>query len=69
MNIEFKSVLDKYLEKMKLDKNELKILFILISIPLPIELSNNEFKNTIIVRECLDYVYKTCKLVKDYQNE
>lgn len=66
MNVEFKSVLDKYLEKFKLDDNEIKILFILISIPLPISFGDSEFKNTIEVRNCLDYVYKTDKLIKDY---
>lgn len=66
LNINFDDVLTKYLERYPLDDSEKKLFFIIISLPEKIELNSNEFKNCIIIRKSLDYLYKTEELVRPY---
>ncbi len=68
-DLEFKSILSKYLDEYKLNKDELKLLFILMVLPDKIVLDKNEYDNTNIVRNFLDYLYKTEELVRPYYTE
>lgn len=65
-NIHFSSFLEKYLEKVNLNEDELKLFFILISIPPKLELNDTEFKNCEIARINLDYLTLTEELVRPY---
>ena len=57
------------MEEYKLNKDELKLLFILMVLPDKIVLDKNEYDNTNIVRNFLDYLYKTEELVRPYYTE
>ena len=65
MTHNFISFFKKYFEVFSLTPEEEKLLFILISIPLELNLTGNEYTKTEKVRELLDYVYKT----KEIKNE
>lgn len=64
--VDFEVLIESYLNKYPLDEDELKLLFIIISIPQEIDLVENEFTNTITVKKSLDYLYKTEKLIGPY---
>ena len=64
--IEFSSLLEIYQKRYPLKENELKLFFILISIPDKIEFTNNEFDNCKLVDKMLDYLYKTDNIVSPY---
>lgn len=64
--LEFSSILKKYQEKFPLREEEKKLFFILISLPKKITLEFTEFQNCKMVRECLDYLYKTESLIRPY---
>ena len=64
--IEFSSLLEIYQKRYPLKENELKLFFILISIPDKIEFTNNEFDNCKRVDKMLDYLYKTDNIVSPY---
>lgn len=68
-NINFDILLSNYEKKYPLKKDEKKLLFILISIPEKIELSNNNYKNTLIVNEFLSYIYKTNEIISPYYSK
>lgn len=65
-NVEFSSLFQKYQEKFPLHEAEKKLFFILISLPRKITPSDSEFQNCKMVRECLDYLYKTEALIRPY---
>jgi uncharacterized protein YerC len=65
-DIDFKSVLDTYLDRFPLNESEQKLFFVLINMPPKIELNSNEFANTKNIREKLDYIFKTEKLTRPY---
>ncbi len=65
-DIDFSYLLNLYEEKYPLSEDEKKLLFILISIPDKIDISNNEYLNTKKVKELLDYIYKTDKIISPY---
>ena len=65
-NLNFEPILQTYNKLFPLTKEEQKLFFILISLPLQLQFNNNEFENTIKVRYFLDYLYKTEKLVRPY---
>lgn len=66
LKYDFSSVLEKYFERYPYSDAEKKLFFILISIPPKIEFKSTEFKNTIMVRETLDYIFKTENLTRPY---
>ena len=68
-DLEFSSILKEYLDDYKLNKDELKLLFILLVLPDKIEFGNNEYHNTNIVRNFLDYLFKTEELIRPYYAE
>jgi hypothetical protein len=65
-DVEFHSLFQKYQEKFPLSEAEKKLFFILISLPMKITLTSEEFQNCKSVRECLDYLFKTEELVRPY---
>ncbi|MCI8575058.1 MAG: hypothetical protein HFI09_01160 [Bacilli bacterium] len=65
-DVEFQSLFQKYQEKFPLLDAEKKLFFILISLPMKITLTDNEFQNCKSVRESLDYLFKTEELVRPY---
>ena len=66
LNYDFSSFLEKYINNFELLENEKKLLFILISLPLYFELTDNEFNNTKIIKEKITYLFETEKLIGPY---
>lgn len=64
--IEFSSLLEIYQKRYPLKQNELKLFFILISLPDKIEFTNNDFNNCKLVDKILDYLYKTDNIISPY---
>lgn len=64
--IEFSSLLELYQKRYPLKQNELKLFFILISLPDKIEFTNNDFNNCKLVDKMLDYLYKTDSIISPY---
>lgn len=64
--VDFTSILEHYLNKCSLTEDEKKLLFISISIPKIVKFSNDELLNVKIVRNSLDYIYKTESLIRPY---
>lgn len=64
MNYNFEVILDRYQKNYPLKPAEQKLFLIVISIPPIIEFSGRELATTKIIREKLDYVFKTELLVK-----
>ena len=69
LKYDFEIFLEKYLNNFEFLEEEKKLLFILISLPLYFEFSDNEFSNTQLVRENIDYIYKTEKLIGPYYSK
>lgn len=65
-DIDFSYLLEEYEKRYPLLEEEKKLLFILISIPDKIEFINDEYINTQKVKELLDYIYKTDKIISPY---
>lgn len=63
---DFSEFLEKYLHHFELKEPEKKLLFTIISIPPTFDLSDNSLKGCQKVREKLDYLYKTEKLIGPY---
>ena len=55
-----------YQNKYPLNESEKKLLFVVISLPKKINIQSTEFKTCIEVRNTLDYLFKTEKLVRPY---
>ena len=64
--VEFSSLLELYQKRYPLKQNELKLFFILISLPDKIEFTNNDFNNCKLVDNMLDYLYKTDSIISPY---
>lgn len=64
-NIDFKSIFKVYNDSFKLTKEELKLFFIMISIPKKITKSDNELDNVIETKNMLDYMYRTNDFIKN----
>ena len=65
LNLNFETIMKKYLKNYPLKENELNLFFIVISIPPLIKLDNNEYLNTKNLRTNLDYIFKTENLIKN----
>lgn len=63
-NYNFEPLIKNYLKNYPLKDSELKLFFIVISIPPIINVENSEIKKTKIISEKLDYVFKTETLIK-----
>ncbi len=66
MNLDFESLLEKYIKNYPLSNEEKELFFIVLSIPPIIELDGNEFQSVDVVRKKLDYIFKTENLVKKF---
>lgn len=64
MNLDFESLIKRYLKNYPLKDNELQLFLIVISIPPKIVLDENEMISTRNIRKKLDYIFKTESLVK-----
>jgi len=64
--VEFESLFNEYMSKYPLHEDELKLLFILISLPEKVEFTNDEYENCKKVDELLSYIVKTEKIILPY---
>ena len=69
LEFDFTELLDIYLSKYPLTKEEIILFLTIISIPKKIIYNNSEYKNVLNIRRQLDYIYKTSELVKKYNIE
>ncbi len=63
MNLEFEPIFNKYFTHYPLTDQEKQLLFIVLSIPPTIKLEGEELKVTKKIRQDLDYIFKTEKLI------
>ena len=68
-NYDFGILLKEYLNRYPLSDAELKLFFIIISLPPKIELKEDVFNNCKNIRYDLDYVFKTEELVRPYYSK
>lgn len=66
LDFDFTELLDIYLNKYPLSKEELTLFLTIISIPQKIKYNKSEYQNVINIRRQLDYIYKTSEIVKKY---
>lgn len=64
-NFVWDELLNDYLSQNMLHDEEVKLLYIILSIPEEIKFSNSEYQNTIIVNNLINYISKTSELVID----
>lgn len=65
-NIDFKSMFKVYNDTFKLTKEELKLFFIMISMPKKLEKTDNEFNNVRNTKLFIDYMYRTNDFIKNH---
>lgn len=65
-NIDFETILKKYVGKNPLSEEEKKLFFILISLVPEVDLQSDEFNNCKNIRQMLDYLYITEQLIRPY---
>lgn len=63
---DFDVLLNNYQKRYPLKEEEIKLLFIKISIPLKIEFTKDEFSNTKKVKDLLEYLTRGDKLIRPY---
>jgi len=66
LTFDFESILKEYERNYPLLKEEMRLFFILVTLPDKIEFNNNEYENTKIVSKQIDMLYKTEKLIEEY---
>lgn len=64
MNLDFETLFTKYMRSYPLNKEEQKLLFIVLSIPPMIKLDGKEYVVVSNIRKKLDYIFKTENLVQ-----
>lgn len=65
-NIDFKSMFKVYNDIFKLTKEELKLFFIMISMPKKLKKTDNEFNNVRNTKLFIDYMYRTNDFIKNH---
>ncbi len=65
-NMEFNSLFNDYLKINPLNEDEIDLFFILISIPLELNIEDNELLYVKNIRYFLDYIYKTESILESY---
>lgn len=68
-NYDFKVLLQNYLNRYSLNENELKLFFIIISLPPKIDITEDIFNNCKDIRYHLDYIFKTEELTRPYYSK
>lgn len=66
LEFDFTELINLYLSKYPLSKEETLLFLTIISIPKKIIYNDSEYKTVINIRRQLDYIYKTSELVKEY---
>ena len=66
LEFDFIDLLKIYLNKYPLNKEEMTLFLVLISIPDKIKTTNSQYKTVLEIRRIIDYVYKTNELLKEY---
>ena len=69
LNMNFSEVLERYFYKFSLLPYEQKLLFVLITMPPEIKMSNDEFNKCKNISKVIDYVFKTEDLIRPYYAE
>ena len=69
LNMNFSEVLERYFYKFPLLPYEQKLLFVLITMPPEIKMSNDEFNKCKNISKVIDYVFKTEDLIRPYYAE
>ena len=69
LNMNFSEVLERYFYKFPLLPHEQKLLFVLITMPPEIKMSNDEFNKCKNISKVIDYVFKTEDLIRPYYAE
>lgn len=69
LNINFEEVFKKYNYKNPLNLDELKLFFVLISLPFEINLEGSEYEKTKKISSLLDYLNITNNLIRPYYSE
>ena len=69
LNMNFSKVLERYFYKFPLLPYEQKLLFVLITMPPEIKMSNDEFNKCKNISKVIDYVFKTEDLIRPYYAE
>lgn len=67
LEYDFIDMLNIYLNKYPLNKEEMTLFLVLISIPDKIKYTNSEYKTVLEVRRIIDYAYKTKEILKEYR--
>ena len=62
--MDFKNLLKIYNYEYPLDKDEAKLLLIMISMPTTLEENNKEYDKIKEINSLLDYIYRTNALIK-----
>ena len=65
-SIDFSILLNNYMHKYPLSNEELKLFFIMISVPIKIEFTNNEYDNVKLVKDVISYINKGDELIRAY---
>lgn len=68
-DLEFSSILTKYLDNFALNDSEMKLLFICISIPKKYVISTSEIETCTNVEKLLNYLFRTESLIRPYYSE
>ena len=66
LNVDFTSLLSKYLNSGILNEHDKELLLLLICLPVDIKFEENEFSSCKGLTNAFDYVYKTEKLISSY---
>ena len=61
---DFTDLINNYEERYPLNKQELKLFYIMISIPKKIEFTNDEFKNTKRVKDLIEYLKTSDSIIR-----
>lgn len=66
---DFKEALETYIKQVSLTKEEQKLLFIYLSIPIEYKETEDELINTSNMNKFIEYIYKTEELIRPYYSE
>ena len=69
LDYNFEDILKHYEQSYPLQKDERKLLFVLIALPLKLDFSKNVYQMTSEITKMMDLLYKTEKLISPYYTE
>ena len=62
--LDFKYLLDEYNKILILENDEVKLLYILISMPMKIKFVKDEYENTLLINDFYERIYKSISIIK-----